>query len=196
MFVCQLSAAGFHFIMSDSVSANSDVFEAGKFCPPQQSCVNIALGSLIMSPSSVVLQDFVDYLNKKYRDVKAGRVTDRVIHEYVSVSDLLNCSFVLDICVYVCVHVCVCVCVWMGTCIHVCVCVCVCVCERACVHVCVFGQQQIKDIKFMLQSTLLYGRLFSRAFLMGPVCLNISDTCHQLIKLYFYSQLSLHCLLQ
>ncbi|XP_076447686.1 uncharacterized protein LOC143284661 [Babylonia areolata] len=77
-------ASGLHFIMSDSVSTNTDVFESGRL----ESGLNIALGSLTLAPSSVVLQDFEKYLNEKYRDVKAGKVQDDVIKAFLEESKL------------------------------------------------------------------------------------------------------------
>ncbi|KAL8604320.1 hypothetical protein ACOMHN_028083 [Nucella lapillus] len=84
--VRSLAAFGFHFILSDSVSTNTDVFDSGRL----DSGANIALGSLTLAPSSVILRDFEAYLNRKYRDVKEGRVQDDVIKSYLKDSGLLQ----------------------------------------------------------------------------------------------------------
>ncbi|KAK7102049.1 uncharacterized protein [Littorina saxatilis] len=70
---------GLHFIMSDSVSTNTDVFDSGGVENGQ----NIALGSLTLSPSSIVFQEFETYLNKKYQDVKDGREQDQAIKAFL-----------------------------------------------------------------------------------------------------------------
>nr|KAG5699497.1 hypothetical protein BaRGS_020056 [Batillaria attramentaria] len=72
---------GFHFIMSDSVSTNTEVFNSGS--GESTDFKNIALGSLTLVPSSVHLQDFEDYLNKKYRDVQDGIVRDPQIESWL-----------------------------------------------------------------------------------------------------------------
>ena len=135
-------AYGFHFIMSDGVSTNHGVFDSGRM-----DNVNIAQGSLTLAASSIVLSDFENYLNQKYRDVSEGKVKDDIIKSYLDVSSVIGVVFVVIVVsgggggwvyvrvyehVCVCARACLCVCAFMR--MFVCVCVCVCVCVYVCVH--------------------------------------------------------------
>ncbi|PVD25332.1 hypothetical protein C0Q70_15832 [Pomacea canaliculata] len=76
-------ALGFHFIFSDSVSTNLDVFKSGQL---PNTNMNLAVGSLTLAPSSVTLRDFEDYLNRKYTSVHNGSDNDTIIASYLKVS--------------------------------------------------------------------------------------------------------------
>lgn len=72
---------GLHFIMSDSVGTSIDVFNSGI----QNLRSVVALGTLTLSPSNLVLHEFEDYLNTKYKRVMNGSETDDAIKSFLQV---------------------------------------------------------------------------------------------------------------